>query len=58
MTASSRRFRQPWSVDESTESFCIREANGQGLAYVYFEEPVFSGRGKRLRQLEHLAQVE
>ena len=31
----SRRFPQPWHVDEATESFCIRDANGQALAYVY-----------------------
>ena len=24
--------------DEATESFCIRHANGQALAYVYFED--------------------
>ena len=28
----------PWTVDEATESFCIRDANGQALAYVYFED--------------------
>jgi hypothetical protein len=30
---SSRRFPVPWTVDEAAESFCIREANGQALAY-------------------------
>ena len=25
-------------VDEATESFCIRDANGQALPYVYFEQ--------------------
>jgi hypothetical protein len=25
------RFPPPWSVDEATESFCIRDANGQAL---------------------------
>jgi hypothetical protein len=34
----TRRFPPPWSVDEATESFCIRDANGQALAYVYFED--------------------
>jgi hypothetical protein len=33
-----RRFSPPWTVDEATESFCIRDANGQALAYVYFED--------------------
>jgi hypothetical protein len=34
------RFPPPWTVDEATESFCIRGANGQVLAYVYFEDEV------------------
>jgi hypothetical protein len=32
---TDRRFSPPWSVDEATESFCIRDANGQ--SYVYYE---------------------
>jgi hypothetical protein len=31
---------------------------GQALDYVFCEKPVFSGCVKRLRHLEHLAQVE
>jgi hypothetical protein len=34
----SRRFPPPWSVDEQEASFIVRDANGQALAYVYFEE--------------------
>jgi hypothetical protein len=33
-----RRFPPPWEVHEATESFCIRDAKGQALAYVYFED--------------------
>jgi hypothetical protein len=33
-----RRFPPPWSVDEQTESFIVKDATGQPLAYVYFEE--------------------
>jgi hypothetical protein len=39
----SRRFPPPWTVEEHPggESFIIRDAKGQALAYVYFEdEPV------------------
>ena len=36
MTGSGRLPR-PWWVDEASESFCIRDANGQALAYVYFK---------------------
>ena len=37
-----RRFPPPWSVDEvdsklDRRSFIVRDANGQALAYAYFE---------------------
>lgn len=31
-----RRLPAPWTVSESEESFCVRDANGLALAYVYF----------------------
>ena len=31
-----RRFPPPWSVDQATESFCIRDAHGLALAYAYY----------------------
>jgi hypothetical protein len=34
---SPRRFPPPWSVDEQEACFIVRDANGQALAYVYFE---------------------
>ena len=34
----SHRFPAPWSVDEGTESFIIRDANVQALAHVYYED--------------------
>jgi hypothetical protein len=39
----TRRFPPPWSVDEADSKldrwcFIVRDANGQALAYVYFEE--------------------
>jgi hypothetical protein len=37
MTAP-RRFPPPLSVEELTERFVIRDASGQALAYVYFED--------------------
>ena len=44
----SRRFPAPWSVEELAECFIVRDANGQALAYVYFEgEP-----GRRSRRLK------
>ena len=34
----SRRFPPPWSAEETETCFIVRDANGQALAYVYFEE--------------------
>jgi hypothetical protein len=31
---SARRFPPPWSIDEQTESFIIKDGNGQPIAYV------------------------
>jgi hypothetical protein len=33
-----RRFPPPWSVEERPACFIINDANGQALAYVYYEE--------------------
>jgi hypothetical protein len=34
-----RRFPPPWSIEELNDAcFIVRDANGQQLAYVYFEE--------------------
>jgi hypothetical protein len=35
---TARRFPPPWSVDERGAPFAVCDANGQALAYVYFEE--------------------
>jgi hypothetical protein len=43
LVVTQRRFPPPWRVDEATESLCIRDANGQALACVYFEY----GKGRR-----------
>ena len=37
-TSERRRFSPPWSVDEQEACFIVRDANGQALAYVYFED--------------------
>ena len=33
-----RRFPIPWTVEETDACFIIRDAGGQALAYVYFED--------------------
>ena len=35
---STRRFPPPWSIEERQESFIVKDANGQQLAYLYFED--------------------
>jgi hypothetical protein len=35
---SSRRFPPPWSIEELNACFIVRDANGQALSYVYFED--------------------
>jgi hypothetical protein len=39
----TRRFPPPWPVDEpdtklGQDCFIVRDANGQALAYIYFED--------------------
>jgi hypothetical protein len=33
-----RRFPPPWSIEERQESFIVKDANGQQIAYVHFED--------------------
>ena len=33
-----RRFPPPWSLEERPACFIVSDANGQALAYVYYEE--------------------
>jgi hypothetical protein len=35
---AQRRFLAPWSVEERPACFIVSDANGQALAYVYYEE--------------------
>jgi hypothetical protein len=35
---SPRRFPAPWSIEEQPACFVVSDANGQKLAYVYFED--------------------
>ena len=51
----ARRFPPPWTVDEREggKSFIVRDANGQALAYLYFEdEPQRQMSMKRLSRDE------
>jgi hypothetical protein len=35
---TSRRFPPPWTVEDIGAAFVVRDANGQALSYVYFED--------------------
>jgi hypothetical protein len=37
MRGKSASWAPPWIVDKASESFYIRDAKGQALAYVYFD---------------------
>jgi hypothetical protein len=37
MSVADRRFPPPWTVEERAAAFAVCDANGQALAYVYFE---------------------
>ena len=48
-----RRFPPPWSIEERQESFIVKDANGQQLAYLDFEdEPQRQMSMKRLSRDE------
>jgi DNA-binding LacI/PurR family transcriptional regulator len=34
----TRRFPPPWTVEEKSACFVVRDHNGQQLAYVYFDD--------------------
>jgi hypothetical protein len=36
--ARARRFPPPWTVEELDACFVVRDANGQALAHIYFED--------------------
>jgi hypothetical protein len=49
-----RRFPLPWSVEELDSCFLAKDANGQALAYMYFEEEPL----RRFRRRELLTRDE
>jgi hypothetical protein len=37
MTDQPRRFSPPWDLEDNGACFIVRDANGQALSYVYYE---------------------
>ena len=37
MSVERRRFSPPWDIEDNGSCFIIRDANGQPLSYVYYE---------------------
>ena len=33
-----RKFPPPWTIEDNGACFIVRDANGQALAYAYYEE--------------------
>ena len=49
----ARRFPPPWSAELTPNCFIVRDANGQQLAYVYYEnEPQRRSSAKLLSEDE------
>jgi hypothetical protein len=44
---SPRRFPPPWSIEETDACYVVRDANGQALTYVYFDDE----KGRRTAKL-------
>ena len=49
-----RHIPPPWSVEELDSCFVVKDANGQALAYMYFEKEPF----RRFRRRELLTRDE
>ncbi len=38
LEVETRRFPPPWSAEQTEACYIIRDANGQALAYAYYEQ--------------------
>jgi hypothetical protein len=48
-----RTFPSPWSSEEHSAYYVVRDSNGQGLAYIYYEnEPGRRSKAKLLSKDE------
>jgi hypothetical protein len=45
---SPRRFPPPWSSEEHSGYFVVRDHHGQGLAYIYYENELRPAISRKL----------
>jgi hypothetical protein len=54
----SRPFPPPWSIEERNDAyFIVKDANGQQLAYVYFEDEPGRRSGAKLLTCDEARRV-
>ena len=46
---ASRKFPAPWRAEHTGECYCVRDATGQPLAYIYYEDQ--EGRRRETHRL-------
>jgi hypothetical protein len=56
---SACRFPPPWTIEEHTESFIVKDATGQALGYFYFGRAtiLFSFSGAHTLSLSNTSHV-
>jgi hypothetical protein len=54
---TERRFPPPWSVEEQSACFVVRDHNGQVLAYIYFENELRPAISRELLTKDEARQI-
>ena len=55
--SAADRFPPPWTVEETEACFIVRDATGQALAYVYFEEEPGRRAAAKLRTRDEARRI-
>jgi hypothetical protein len=51
----ARRFSTPWSAEVTPNCFIVRDANGQALSYVYYENEPGRRSAANSRKMRRIA---